>query len=50
MTPSCSTTETVEGSALTLQSVHDIERGDGLAFGVLGVGDSISDDALKECL
>ena len=35
---------------MALESVHDVERGDRLAFGVLGVGDSIADDALEEGL
>jgi hypothetical protein len=37
-------TETVECSSLSLESVDDVERGDGLALGVLGVGDRVSDD------
>ena len=45
-----STTETVQGTALALQSIDDIERGDGLALRVLGVGDGITDDALQEGL
>ena len=44
------TAESVEGTALTLQSVDDIHGGDGLSLGVLGVGDSITDDVLKEDL
>ena len=44
------TTESVEGTALSLQCVDNIERGNGLALGVLGVGDGITDDALKEGL
>jgi len=43
-------TETVEGTALALESVDDIEGGDGLALGVLGVGDGITDDTLEEGL
>jgi hypothetical protein len=42
------TSETVEGATLTLQSIDDIHGGDGLPLGVLGVGDSIPDDILKE--
>ena len=38
------TAESVEGTALALQSVDDIHGGDGLSLGVLGVGDSITDD------
>jgi hypothetical protein len=44
------TTETVEGSALTLEGVDNVERGDGLALGVLSVGDGIADDTLEEGL
>jgi hypothetical protein len=35
---------------LTLQGVDDVERGDGLALGVFGVGDGITDDRLEEGL
>ena len=44
------TTETVQGAALTLQGVDDIQRGDSLALGVLSVGDGITDDTLEEGL
>ena len=44
------TTEAIQGAALSLQSVYDIEGSDGLAAGVLGVGNSISDDILQEHL
>jgi len=44
------TTETVEGTALALESVDDIKRSDGLALGVLSVGDGITDDTLEEGL
>ena len=44
------TTETVQGAALSLEGVDDIERCDGLALGVLGVGDGVTDDTLKESL
>ena len=44
----CSSTETVEGSALSLESVDNVESGDGLSLGVLGVGDRVSDDVLEE--
>jgi len=47
---SCLTTETVKGAALTLEGVDDIERGDGLALGVLGVCDGVTDDTLEEGL
>ena len=43
-------TETVEGTALALKSVDDVEGSDGLALGVLGVGDGVTDDGLKEGL
>ena len=45
-----STAEAVEGAALALEGVDDVERGDGLALRVLGVGDGIADDALEEGL
>lgn len=35
---------------MSLQRVDDVERGDRLALGVLGVGDGITDDALEEGL
>jgi hypothetical protein len=44
------TTETVQGAALTLKSVDNVERSDGLALGVLGVCDGVTDDTLKEGL
>jgi hypothetical protein len=44
------TTETVEGSALALEGVDNVERGDGLALGVLSVGDGIANDTLEEGL
>ena len=43
-------TETVEGSALSLQGVDDIEGGNSLPLGVFGVGDRVSDDVLEEDL
>ena len=48
-TPSL-TAETVESAALALEGVDDVHGGDGLALGVLGVGDSIADDVLEEDL
>ena len=42
--------ESVQSPALALQSVDDIESCDGLAACVLGVGDGIPDDVLKEDL
>jgi hypothetical protein len=44
------TTETVEGTALTLEGVDYIERSDSLALGVLSVCDGVTDDTLKEGL
>ena len=43
-------TETVQSAALSLQSIHDVERSNGLALGVFGVCDCISDDTFKEGL
>ena len=40
----------VQGPALTLQCIHDIEGSDCLAAAVLGVGDSVTDDVLQEDL
>lgn len=42
------TTETVESTALSLQSVDDIERGNSLALCVFSVGDGITDDGFEE--
>jgi hypothetical protein len=44
------TAESVQGTSLSLQSVHDIHGGDSLPLGMLGVGDGITDDILKEYL
>jgi hypothetical protein len=44
------TAETVEGTALALESINDIEGGDSLSLGVFGVGDSVTDDTLEEGL
>ena len=43
-------TEPVQGAALSLEGIDDIEGGDGLSLGVLSVGDGVSDDTLKEGL
>lgn len=43
-----SAAEAVEGAALSLESVDDIESGDGLSLGVFGVGDGVTDDVLEE--
>ena len=42
--------EAVEGASLSLEGVDDIEGSDSLSAGVLGVGDSVSDDVLQEHL
>ena len=44
----CLTSETVEGSALSLQGIDDIHGGDSLPLGMLGVGDGITNNVLKE--
>ncbi len=44
------TAEAVESAALSLESVDDVHGGDGLALGVFGVGDSVTDDVLEEHL
>lgn len=44
----CSSAETVEGSALSLESVDNVECGDGLSLGVFGVHDGVADDVLEE--
>jgi hypothetical protein len=44
------TTETVEGAALSLEGIDNVERGDGLALGVLCVRDGITDNTLEEGL
>lgn len=46
----CLATEPVEGTALPLESVDNVEGGDGLALGVLSVCDRVADDTLKEGL
>ena len=43
-----SAAESVEGSALSLEGVHDVEGGDSLPLGVLGVGDGVPDHVLEE--
>lgn len=42
--------ETIQSLALALESVDDIHSGDSLALSMLSVGNSITDDALKENL
>ena len=41
-------TETVEGSARPLQGVDDIEGSDGLALGMLSVGDRVTNDLTRQ--
>ena len=40
----------VQGPALPLQSIDHIHSGHSLPLGMLGVGDSVSDDILQEDL
>ena len=47
---SCLTSESVQGPALSLESIDDVHGCDGLPLGVLCVGDGITDDVLKENL
>jgi len=42
--------ESVEAAAGTLESVDDIEGSDGLALGVFGVSDRVTDNVLEEDL
>ncbi len=44
------TAKAVQGAALALERVHDVQRRHGLAAGVLGVGDRVADDVLEEHL
>ena len=44
------TTETVQGAALSLERVDNVERRHCLALRVLSVGDGITDDTLEEGL
>lgn len=46
----CLTSESVEGTSLSLQSVDNVHGCDGLPLGMLGVGDGITDDVLQEHL
>lgn len=43
-------TEAVEGAALSLERVHNVEGGDGLPLCVLSVSDCVTDDTLEEGL
>jgi hypothetical protein len=42
-----SNTKAVQGPALSLESADDVESGDSLGLGVLGVGHGVSDDVWK---
>ena len=44
------TSESVEGTSLSLEGIDHIHGGDGLPLGVLGVGDGVPDDVLEENL
>ena len=44
------TSESVQGSSLSLESIDDIHGSHGLPLGMFSVGDSISDDILQEDL
>jgi hypothetical protein len=44
------TTETIEGTTLSLERVDNIERSNCLAFGMFGVCDGIANNTLKEGL
>ena len=45
-----SSTETIDGSALSLEGVDNVHGSHGFSSGVLSVGDGISDDSLEEAL
>ncbi len=44
------TTETIESTALSFESIDNVEGGDGLALGVFSVGDGVTDNTLEEGL
>ena len=44
------TAETVQGAALAFEGINDIKGSDGLALGMLSVGDGITDDVFEENL
>lgn len=44
------TSESVESTSLSLESVDDVHSGNGLSASVFGVGDGVSDDVLEEYL
>merc|ERR1719369_2210299 len=43
-------TETIEGTALPLESIDNIHGSNGFPFGVFSVGDSVTNDILQEHL
>ena len=46
----CLTAESVQSAALPLESIDHLHGSDSLPLGMLGVGDSVTDDILKEDL
>ena len=44
------TTEAVQGAALSLEGIDNVEGGDSLALGVLSVCNCVTNDTLKERL
>ena len=42
-------TETVQRTPLSLERVHDVQTSNGLSLCMLGVGDGVTDNRLKEC-
>ncbi|CAI6370505.1 unnamed protein product [Macrosiphum euphorbiae] len=44
------TSETIQSTALSFESVHDVHGGDGLPLGVLGVRDCVTDHVFQEYL
>ena len=45
-----STSETIDGSALSLEGIDDVHGCDGFSSGVLSVGDGVPDDPFEEAL
>jgi hypothetical protein len=46
----CLTSKSIKGAALPLESIDNVHSSDSLPLGMFSVGDSISDDILKENL
>jgi hypothetical protein len=44
------TTETIEGTALSLEGIDNVEGSNGLALSVFSIGNSVTDNALEEGL